>query len=87
MIVLNRNINNIFFIFALSHLIIWTLIPSLTNKNLPLDTIEALAWGSNLDWGFSKHPPMSAFFTEVFFSIFGAQDWVCLLYTSDAADE
>tara|TARA_B100001121_G_scaffold295490_1_gene299994 strand:+ start:1460 stop:2782 length:1323 start_codon:yes stop_codon:yes gene_type:complete len=79
MIVLNRNINNIFFIFALSHLIIWTLIPTLTNKNLPLDTIEALAWGSNLDWGFDKHPPMSAFFTEVFFNIFGAQDWVYYL--------
>jgi len=74
--VLNRNINNIFFIFALSHLIIWTLIPSLTNKNLPLDTIEALAWGSNLDWGFDKHPPMSAFFAEVFYQIFGSQDWV-----------
>ena len=73
--VLNRNINNIFFIFALSHLIIWTLIPSLTNKNLPLDTIEALAWGSNLDWGFNKHPPMSAFFSEVFFKIFGPFDW------------
>ena len=77
--VLNRNINNIFFIFALSHLIIWTLAPSLTNKNLPLDTIEALAWGSNLDWGFNKHPPMSAFFPEVFFQIFGAQDWVYYL--------
>jgi len=73
--VLNRNINNIFFIFALSHLIIWTLVPSLTNKNLPLDTIEALAWGSNLDWGFNKHPPMSAFFPEVFFQLFGPQDW------------
>ena len=73
--VTNKNINNIFFIFVLSHLIIWTLIPSLTNKNLPLDTIEALAWGSNLDWGFNKHPPMSAFFSEVFFNIFGAQDW------------
>tara|TARA_Y100000992_G_scaffold20534_1_gene11837 strand:- start:1063 stop:2382 length:1320 start_codon:yes stop_codon:yes gene_type:complete len=73
--VLNKNINNIFFIFALAHLIIWTLVPSLTNKNLPLDTIEALAWGSNLDWGFNKHPPMSAFFLEVFFNIFGAQDW------------
>ena len=73
--VTNKNINNIFFIFVLSHLIIWTLIPSLTNKNLPLDTIEALAWGSNLDWGFDKHPPMSAFFSEVFFNIFGAQDW------------
>ncbi len=77
--VLNRNINNIFFIFAIGHLIIWTLIPSLTNKNLPLDTIEALAWGSNLDWGFEKHPPMSAFFSEVFFNIFGARDWAYYL--------
>ena len=77
--VLNRNINNIFFIFTLSHLIIWTLIPSLTNKNLPLDTIEALAWGSNLDWGFNKHPPMSAFFPEFFFQIFGSQDWAYYL--------
>ena len=77
--VLNRNINNIFFIFALSHLIIWTLIPTITNKNLPLDVIEALAWGSDLDWGFNKHPPGSAFFPEVFFQIFGSQDWVFYL--------
>tara|TARA_B100001057_G_scaffold500716_1_gene617343 strand:+ start:234 stop:1553 length:1320 start_codon:yes stop_codon:yes gene_type:complete len=75
----NRNINNVFFIFALSHLIIWTLVPSITNINLPLDTIEALAWGSNLDWGFNKHPPMSAFFSEVFFQIFGSQDWAFYL--------
>ena len=75
----NRNINNIFYIFVTAHLIFWTLIPSLTNQNLPLDTIEALAWGSNLDWGFNKHPPMSAFFPEVFFQIFGAQDWVYYL--------
>tara|TARA_B100000614_G_scaffold163564_2_gene145492 strand:+ start:776 stop:2101 length:1326 start_codon:yes stop_codon:yes gene_type:complete len=79
MTIYNKNINNIFFIFALSHLIIWTLVPSLTNKNLPLDTIEALAWGSNLDWGFNKHPPMSAFFSEVFFQIFGSQDWAYYL--------
>ncbi len=77
--VLNKNINNIFFIFALAHLIIWTLVPSLTNKNLPLDTIEALAWGSNLDWGFTKHPPVSAFFSEVFFNIFGPKDWAYYL--------
>ena len=77
--VLNRNINNILFIFLFSHLIVWTLIPSLTNKNLPLDTIEALAWGSNLDWGFNKHPPMSAFFSEFFFLIFGPQDWAYYL--------
>jgi len=76
---MSRNINNIFYIFITAHLIFWTLIPSLTNQNLPLDTIEALAWGSNLDWGFNKHPPMSAFFPEVFFQIFGSQDWVYYL--------
>jgi len=54
---------------------VWTLVPSITNNNLPLDTIEALAWGSNLDWGFSKHPPGSAFFPELFYQIFGNQDW------------
>jgi len=75
----NRNINNIFYIFVTTHLIFWTLIPSLTNQNLPLDVIEALAWGSNLDWGFNKHPPMSAFFPEVFFQIFGSQDWAYYL--------
>ena len=74
-----RNINNIYYIFIIAHLIFWTLIPSLTNQNLPLDTIEALAWGSNLDWGFNKHPPMSAFFSEVFFQIFGSQDWAYYL--------
>ena len=75
----NKNIHNVFYIFVIAHLIFWTLIPSLTNHNLPLDTIEALAWGSNLDWGFNKHPPMSAFFPEVFFQIFGSQDWVYYL--------
>jgi len=73
------NINKIFHLFIIFHLIIWTLVPSLTNNNLPLDTIEALAWGSNLDWGFDKHPPVSAFFSEVFYQIFGPQDWAYYL--------
>ena len=73
--VFRRNINNIFYIFILSHLIIWTIVPTVTNNNLPLDVIEALAWGSNLDWGFNKHPPGSAFFPEMFYRIFGSQDW------------
>ena len=77
--VFKRNINHIFFIFLFSHLIIWTLIPTLTNNNLPLDVIEALAWGSNLDWGSNKHPPGSAFFSEIFYQLFGAQDWAYYL--------
>jgi len=63
----------IFFLFA--HLIIWTLVPSISNTNLPLDTIEALAWGTNLDWGYNKHPPVSAWLVKVIFQVFGNQDW------------
>ena len=74
-----NNITNLFYIFITIHLILWTLIPSLTNSNLPLDTIEALAWGSNLDWGFNKHPPLSALFPEIVYQVFGAQDWAYYL--------
>ena len=70
-----NNINKYLTYFLMTHLVIWTLIPTIANNNLPLDTIEALAWGSNLDWGFNKHPPLSAFFVEIFYKIFGSQDW------------
>jgi len=79
MFINKKNINNFFYIFVVAHLIIWTLIPTITNNNLPLDTIEALAWGSNLDWGFNKHPPMSAFLIETFYQIFGNNDWAYYL--------
>ena len=71
----DKNVIKILVIFLSFHLVIWTIIPTLTNTNLPLDTIEALAWGSNLDWGFNKHPPMSALVVEIFYQIFGRQDW------------
>ena len=74
-----KNLRHLFYIFLAAHLITWIAIPSLTNNNLPLDTIEALAWGSNLDWGFNKHPPMSAFAVEIFYQIFGAKDWAYYL--------
>ena len=32
-----------------------------------------------MDWGFNKHPPASAFFVEVFYQIFGPQDWAYYL--------
>ena len=76
---MTKNINNLFFVFLFIHLLLWVLAPSLTNKNLPLDTIEALAWGSNLDWGFNKHPPLSAFAVEMFYRIFGTNDWAYYL--------
>ena len=74
-----KNISLVFYIFLFTHLFIWTLVPFIANTNLPLDVIEALAWASNLDWGFDKHPPLSAFFPEIFYQIFGSQDWAYYL--------
>ncbi len=71
----HKKIYKFYFLFLISHLFLWTLIPSFTNENLPLDTIEALAWGSDLSWGFNKHPPFSAFAVEIFYRLFGNQDW------------
>jgi 4-amino-4-deoxy-L-arabinose transferase-like glycosyltransferase len=74
-----KNIPLVFNLFLFSHLLIWTFIPFVSNTNLPLDIIEALAWASNLEWGFEKHPPLSAFFPEIFYQIFGRQDWAYYL--------
>ena len=74
-----KNITKIYYLFLSLHLVLWTTIPFVSNVNLPLDTIEALAWGSDLDWGFSKHPPFSAFAVEIFYFIFGSQDWAYYL--------
>ena len=74
-----KNISKLYFLFLASHFLLWTLAPTITNENLPLDTIEALAWSSNIDWGFSKHPPLSAFAVEVIYQIFGNQDWAYYL--------
>ncbi len=76
---IKNNYTTLFYIFLISHLIVWTLVPSISNLNLPLDTIEALAWGSNLSWGYSKHPPVSAFMVELMFNFFGNQDWAYYL--------
>ena len=72
---LRKNLDNIFFIFLISHLIIWTIVPSISNINLPLDTIEHLAWSTNLSWGYTKHPPVIAVVLRFFYQIFGSNDW------------
>ena len=69
------NVNKILAIFLFSHLTIWTVIPSISNDNLPLDVIEAIAWSDGWPLGWEKHPPLSSWFPGLFFQIFGNQDW------------
>ena len=70
-----KDVSKILAFFLFVHLVTWTLVPSFSNINLPLDTIEALAWGNELQLGYAKHPPLSAWFLEAFYQIFGNNDW------------
>ncbi len=79
MFIKQNQISKLFVVFLFIHILIWTLIPTLTNSNLPLDTIEALAWASDIQWGYSKHPPLSAWFSGLVFKIFANQDWAFYL--------
>ncbi len=73
------DVNKILILFLSSHIFIWTLIPTISNNNLPLDTIEHLAWASDLQFGYGKHPPFVAWILEIFYQIFGKQDWAYYL--------
>ncbi len=62
------------------HVMLWTLVPAAVNRNLPLDTIEALAWGHEWQWGYDKHPPLSAWLPEIFATLgFGTDAGLYLL--------
>ena len=69
------DINKILIFFLFSHLVVWTLVPSISNTNLPLDVIEAIVWSDGWPLGWEKHPPLSSWFPGIFFQIFGNQDW------------
>jgi 4-amino-4-deoxy-L-arabinose transferase-like glycosyltransferase len=45
--------------FVALHVALWTAVPLLGARNLPMDAIEALAWGRQFEWGYHKHPPLS----------------------------
>ncbi len=59
-----------FLSFLIVHFLVWVGVPSL-RKSIPLDSIEALTWGRYCGWGTNKHPPLSGFPAEWFYTLFG----------------
>lgn len=59
----------------LLHLVLWTLIPDLLYAALPLDSLEAAAWGSGFSLGNAKHPPLTGWIAGLTASATGHADW------------
>ena len=64
-----------FWLFAIGHLILWFLVPTLTQPNAPLDTLEMLYWGHEWQWGYFKHPPLPAWIAEASCQLLGRAAW------------
>ena len=62
-------------IIILLQLVLWTLVPSLLYSILPLDSLEAVAWGSGFSLGNAKHPPLTGWIAGLTASATGHADW------------
>lgn len=62
-------------VIVLFQLVLWTLVPSLLYTVLPLDSLEAVAWGSGLSLGNAKHPPLTGWIAGLTASATGHADW------------
>ena len=62
-------------VVVLLQLVLWTLVPSVLYTVLPLDTLEAVAWGSGFSLGNAKHPPLTGWIAGLTASATGHADW------------
>ena len=63
-------------LLLLLHLVVWTVTPTLANKNLALDSVEMWVWGNQCEWGYYKHPPLPAWCARGLATVFGRSDIV-----------
>jgi len=67
--------SRLFWTFAIAHLLLWTLIPTLVSPNAPLDVVEGYIWGHEWLLGTYKHPPMQAWWLETLSLLTGQAPW------------
>lgn len=63
-------------LLLLGQLLIWTLATGLTHHAPDLDNNEELVWGSALEWGYYKHPPLPSWLLYGLIAVFGKSVWL-----------
>lgn len=59
-----------FQVFLFLHCVLWSVLP-LMRRALPMDSIEAVVWGKFCLFGTNKHPPLSGWLANFFYSVIG----------------
>ena len=52
-------------LFAALNTLGWFLVACLSQLNAPFDHIEMVYWGHEWQWGYYKHPPLTAWLAEL----------------------
>src|SRR6187402_3532768 len=68
-------------LFILAHLILWTVVPSLVRYNLPLDSIEGIMWGHQLEWGYDKNPFLNGWLSALSIQLGGPSGWMMYFFS------
>ncbi len=58
-------------LFLVLYVIVWTIIPLLSNSGLPVDTMEELGWAREWPLGIYRHPPMMIWPLEIIWQASG----------------
>jgi 4-amino-4-deoxy-L-arabinose transferase-like glycosyltransferase len=64
-------------IFLILFVLVWTLfqVLSFASTDLQPDFLEIYAWSRHPSFGYHKHPPLGAWITAIWFSVFPVSDW------------
>ncbi|MFY7864775.1 glycosyltransferase family 39 protein [Roseateles sp.] len=62
--------------FMAFHLLLWTVLASLSHRAPPWDNVEQLVWQQSLEWGYYKHPPFPTWWVHAWTSLLGRSMWV-----------
>ena len=64
----------LFWGFAAVHFVLWLLVCTFTQPNMPLDMVEMLYWGQQWELGYHKHPPLPAWIAASAWWLGGSRD-------------
>ena len=74
----NKNLKKIFYFFIVLHVCLWAFLP-LLRAILPIDALEGIQWGSMLDFGTNKHPPLASWISYSIYHVFQTDFSIYLL--------
>ncbi|XXK23043.1 glycosyltransferase family 39 protein [Arenicellales bacterium nBUS_48] len=67
--------HRIFWVFAITHVLLWTLVPSLSRHELDSDSMMHFAWGQEWMGSYHLHPPVLPWIVAGFLKVFGISNW------------